>query len=67
MVAAECTSFELHVLEQVADMVISALKDMAVVTTAFGTEYTHETIAPDDFYPGAVIEQIRGSSSHALR
>ena len=53
-----CGVYKIRVLENVADMVTAALNGLAVVTAAFGVEYTHETIIPDDFYPGAVIEQI---------
>ena len=55
---ARCGVYKLRVLMDLADMVISALGSIAVVTKAFGIEYTHETIIPDEFYPGAVIEQI---------
>ena len=53
-----CGVYKVRVLEACANAVIKVLQAEAVVTAAFGTEWTHETIIPDDYYPGAVIEQV---------
>ena len=46
--------FGLHV-EVALLLGITALGDDVVITKAFGTVFTHETIISDVMYPGAVI------------
>ena len=53
-----CGVYKIRVLEACSEAVMGAVGDVAVVTPAFGVEFTHETIIADEFYPGAVIEQI---------
>ena len=53
-----CGVFKLRVMESASDGLITALGDDVVITKAFGTVFTHETIISDVMYPGAVIEQI---------
>lgn len=53
-----CGVYKFRVLEACSEAVMGAIGEEAVATPAFGIEYTHETIISDEFYPGAVIEQI---------
>ena len=46
-----CGVYKLRVLKACFDAVVKALAPVAVVTPAFGVEFTHETIVPDEFYP----------------
>lgn len=48
----------MRVLEAAAEGVGKALAPDCAVTYAYGATYSHQVIVPDNFYPGAVMEQI---------
>ena len=50
--------YRVRVLEDFLTAVEAVLNDAFVVTRMTGTEWTHEVVISDTFYPGAVIEQI---------
>ena len=53
-----CGVYKMRVLEAAAEGVGKALASDCAVTYAYGATYSHQVIVPDNFYPGAVVEQI---------